>query len=342
MYQVDIQNKKMNKLRTPTFSELNLSERYDIQEWIDDKPSILGEELLIIGKEVLLPSGIRLDLLAIDRNGNLVIIELKRDVSGSHVDWQAIKYASYCSAFTDEEVLNIYQQYIDKKKTQKNAKYEIESFIEVEIKNLNQEQRIILVSKDFHSDVASAVLWLNDKGLDIKCIKISPFITDNNQLLIYPTQIIPLPEAEDFIKRKAIQKKENFLQQNDMDRISFDVPEYSVDELENKLSHFLSRQGNLTERFIVFLEILLSEDREFGREEIKELFFNRYEIGHHVQHAGRLLSNVSQAITRKSNDFLRQLIKFGRDDDCSGAYKHNYYIPNEYRNLIQRIINEVE
>ena len=110
MYQVDIQNKKMNKLRTPTFSELNLSERYDIQEWIDDKPSILGEELLIIGKEVLLPSGIRLDLLAIDRNGNLVIIELKRDVSGSHVDWQAIKYASYCSAFTDEEVLNIYQQ----------------------------------------------------------------------------------------------------------------------------------------------------------------------------------------------------------------------------------------
>ena len=53
MYQVDIQNKKMNKLRTPTFSELNLSERYDIQEWIDDKPSILGEELLIIGKEVL-------------------------------------------------------------------------------------------------------------------------------------------------------------------------------------------------------------------------------------------------------------------------------------------------
>ena len=131
MYQIDIRNKKMNKLNATTFSELNLSERYDIQEWIDDTPEILGEKLLIIGKEIILPSGIRLDLLAIDENGNLVIIELKRDTSGNYVEWQAIKYASYCSAFTDEEIFGLYPEYLNKKYTDKskNAKQEIEKFI---------------------------------------------------------------------------------------------------------------------------------------------------------------------------------------------------------------------
>ncbi|MDK4528923.1 endonuclease NucS [Kingella kingae] len=242
MYQIDIPNKKMNKLNATTFSELNLSERYDIQEWIDDAPEILGEKLLIIGKEIILPSGIRLDLLAIDENGNLVIIELKRDTSGNHVEWQAIKYASYCSAFTDEEIFKIHQDYLNKKYNDRDAKREIENFlVTFEMEKLNKEQRIILVSRDFNSDVASAVLWLNDKGLDIKCIKINSFISKNNELLIYPTQIIPLPEAEDFIKRKAIQRKENSLQQYDADRVSFDIPEYSRDELKSKLSDFLSK-----------------------------------------------------------------------------------------------------
>ena len=79
---------------------------------------------MIIGKEIILPSGIRLDLLAIDENGNLVIIELKRDNSGNHVEWQAIKYASYCSAFTDEEIFKTYQDYLNKKYNDKdkNAK----------------------------------------------------------------------------------------------------------------------------------------------------------------------------------------------------------------------------
>lgn len=344
MYQVDIYNKIMHKLNTPTFAELNLRERYDIQEWIDNNPDILGEELLIIGKEVVVGNGIRLDLLAIDRNANLVIIELKRDNSGNNIDWQAIKYASHCSAFSDDYIFNIYQEYLNNKSIQNNAKAEIENFISKtgkEIEDLNQEQRIVLVSREFHPDVASAVLWLNEKGLDITCIKINPFTMDDGRLLIYPNKIIPLPEAEEYVKRKAIQKKENIIQQSNWDLISFDIPEYTNDELSRKLADFLSKQNNLTERFIAFLEILLSENRDFDREEIKDLLFNHYNIGNDIQHAGRLLSNISQAITRKSNDFLRQLISFGRDSDTPGAYKNSYYIDKKYRNLIQNIIREI-
>lgn len=104
MYKVDLQNKKLIEIPVTAFGALNLKERFYIPEWISGTPKILGEELLIIAKELFLPSGKRLDLLAVDKQGALVIIELKRDDSGSDVDWQAIKYASYCSSFTQDEI----------------------------------------------------------------------------------------------------------------------------------------------------------------------------------------------------------------------------------------------
>ena len=62
-----------------TFSELDIKEREHIEEWIEEYPEMLGEELLIIAKEydAFDKTNNRLDLLAIDKNGKLVIIELK-------------------------------------------------------------------------------------------------------------------------------------------------------------------------------------------------------------------------------------------------------------------------
>lgn len=74
MFKVDIANKKLIKLEPTGFTALGLRERFDIQEWIEKAPSILGEELLVIGKEFVLSSGKRLDLLCIDKEARLVIL----------------------------------------------------------------------------------------------------------------------------------------------------------------------------------------------------------------------------------------------------------------------------
>jgi RecB family endonuclease NucS len=71
---------------------------------------------LIISKELVLPSDIRLDLLVIDKRGNLVIIELKRDESGQSVEWQATKYASYCSNFLPDDIFEYFAQYLQSDK----------------------------------------------------------------------------------------------------------------------------------------------------------------------------------------------------------------------------------
>lgn len=206
MYKVNLNDKTLTKLSPTNFASQNLLERYDIQEWITNNPEILGEDFLIISKELLLPSGIRLDLLAIDKNARLVIIELKRDDSGKEADWQAIKYTSYCSSFLVDEIIDHYAAYL--KTDQEEARDRIDEFIDEDLDILNHSQRIILVSKEYHSDVISAVLWLRDYGVDIECLRLKPFVDGNGDLFIQPDKIIPLPEAKDYIIKKERKLKE--------------------------------------------------------------------------------------------------------------------------------------
>lgn len=205
MFRVHVNNKQLIELKLTGFYELGLRERFDIQEWIEKSPTILGEELLVIGKEVILPSGKRLDLLCVDKAAALVVVELKRDDSGASVEWQAIKYASYCSNFLPEEIFRQYAGYLDK--AEADAAKAIEEFIDGDIESLNSDQRIILASKEFNSEVISAVLWLREFGVNIQCTRLAPYVDADGGLFIKPETIIPLPEAKDYIERKEIKQR---------------------------------------------------------------------------------------------------------------------------------------
>ena len=113
LFRVDPQSRESERIEEVDFSRLGLKERRDIQEWVAANPDILGEDLLVIGKEF---SGFdrtdeRLDLLAVDPDGKLVVIELKRDDTGANAHWQAIKYASYLRRATAEQIVGMLARY---------------------------------------------------------------------------------------------------------------------------------------------------------------------------------------------------------------------------------------
>ena len=332
MYKVDVANKTLKELTKATFSSLNLKERFDIQEWIEKTPEILGEKLLIIAKEYPLPNRSRLDLLAIDKKANLVIIELKRDDSGTSVDWQSIKYASYCSNFTYTEIINIYAEYLGTNEDE--AELKIEDFIQEETEKLNDQQRIILASKEFHSDVISAVLWLRDFGVEIQCVKLEPYIDETNNLYINPSIIIPLPEAKDYIKRKETKNKEKSLPKQSS--FSLEKSNLDLNALKKELIISFNRDSDLTPRVRTFFQVLLSEQRKFDREEIKSKLFG-FGIGENIGQTGRFLSNISQFLTKKSNPHLRQIVVFS-SGGTHGETKNNYQLINEYHNVVKEAL----
>ena len=81
MYLVNKDNKQTKEISEVSFKSCGLKERKDLQEWIANNPNILGDDLLIIQKEFdgFSDTNERLDLLALDKKGNLVIIENKLD-----------------------------------------------------------------------------------------------------------------------------------------------------------------------------------------------------------------------------------------------------------------------
>ncbi|HAS3599363.1 TPA: DUF4268 domain-containing protein [Vibrio cholerae] len=215
MFTVNHQANRISPVKAKKFSELGFTERKHLQEWLAHEPSALGEELLIIQKEFdgFDDTRERLDLLALDKDGNLVIIENKLDDSGRDVVWQALKYASYCASLTKAQIVEIYQQYLDRYEpvtgevdllnAPASASARTCEFLDApdldELKlNLGNSQRIMLVAANFRKEVTSTALWLLGQGISIACFKITPYSL-GEQLLINIDQIIPTPEAKELM-----------------------------------------------------------------------------------------------------------------------------------------------
>lgn len=221
MYILNKQTNKLEPIPKTSFKAVGIKERKDLQEWIAKNPEVLSEELLIIQKEFAGFSDTheRLDLLALDKQGNLVIIENKLDDSGRDVVWQALKYASYCSRLDNENIKEMFGQYLKDNGREETADQLLEEFFGSEDynENLNKgnSQRIIMVSGDFRKEVTSTVLWLLNFGLRIQCFKASAFKSGDN-LFFSMEQIIPMKDAEDYTISMAHKSLDDLSTQKEM------------------------------------------------------------------------------------------------------------------------------
>lgn len=214
MFKINPTANRISPLEVKRFSDLGFTERKHLQEWLENYPQALtqgdGDELLIIQKEFdgFDDTRERLDLLAIDKDGNLVIIENKLDDSGRDVVWQALKYASYCANLKKQQVMEIFQRYLNQKAQSEgaepaNAERVLLEFLQaddlqsVQLNTL-KSQRLILVAAHYRKEVTNTVLWLSQFGVNCQCFKVTPYQA-GTELFLNVEQIIPTPEASDFM-----------------------------------------------------------------------------------------------------------------------------------------------
>lgn len=251
LFEINKAKKEIKRLKSPTFKEWNVKETEDLEAWVVSKPDALGEDLLIIQRQFTQfdKTKEKLDLLAIDKKGSLVIIENKLGDSGKDVVGQAVKYAAHCSNFTKSQIVNIFAQYLKKNKKKGDAETLICEFIEPNVEdikyadlNKGSSQRIMLVAANFPAEITSTVLWLRSNDIDIQCIKTTPYELDKKKLLTVH-KIIPPPEAEDYMIKMAskdIEEKKD----NDASKIRKELREKFWIKT---LSEFKNRKFNLYE-----------------------------------------------------------------------------------------------
>lgn len=195
-----------------SFSDLKLKERDDLQRLLRSQIEVLGDDLYVLSEEFgdWEESKRRIDLLAIDRQANLVVIELKRTNDGGHMELQAIRYAAMVSTLTFENAVQIHRDFlVGQDRSTEDAKELILGFLgwnDPEEENFADDVRIILVAQDFGKELTSAVLWLRDRDINIQCIRLCPYNDAGNKLIDVQV-IIPLPEVAEYqIKLKEKEK----------------------------------------------------------------------------------------------------------------------------------------
>ncbi len=174
----------------------------DIQALLRDRIDVVSSDTLVIAEEFgdWEDSGRSIDLLGVDKNANLVVIELKRTGDGGHMELQALRYAAMVSTMTFDQAVDTYARYPRGRRIERDARAELLDFLEwpdPDETRFAQDVRLVLVSADFSKEVTSAVLWLNERQLDIRCVRMRPY-KDAADILVDVQQVIPLPEAADY------------------------------------------------------------------------------------------------------------------------------------------------
>lgn len=194
---------KIEPLPETSFEERGIREREDLQRLLRENIGVVAPDVLVIAEEFgeWVESKRRIDLLAIDKNGNLVVFELKRSNDSPHQELQAIRYAAMVSSMTFARATDVFQTYLDD--TGQDAREKLLEFLgwdEPREEDFAREVRIVLVAADFGKELTTAVLWLNERDLDIRCVRMKPY-ANGGQTLIDVQQVVPLPEAEEYMVR---------------------------------------------------------------------------------------------------------------------------------------------
>lgn len=217
----EITSENLKAVPQTTFDQAGLRERADLQRLLRKQIDVILPDTLVIAEEFgeWEESKRRIDLLGLDKDANLVVIELKRTEDGGHMELQAIRYAAMVSKMTFEKAVDIYGDYLSAGGNDTDARAAILEFLGWEEPNEDsfaQDVRIVLVSANFSKEVTTAVLWLNEHDLDIRCIRLTPY-QDEGRVFIVVQQVIPLPEAAEYqiqIKEKEQSERRERAERN--------------------------------------------------------------------------------------------------------------------------------
>jgi hypothetical protein len=216
------------ELQSTTFESEGILERISIQKVLRSNIDVVAPAVFIIAEEFgsWEESRRRIDLLGLDKEGNLVVIEIKRTDTGGHMDLQALRYAAMVSTMTFEQAVNTYEQYLENLGEDNDAQAALLEFLgweEPMPELFAADVKIVLVSADFSKELTTSVMWLNRKGLDIRCVRLKPY-RDDGSVYLDVQQVIPLPEAAEYeirIREQQEEKRESISSGKDYTKYIF-------------------------------------------------------------------------------------------------------------------------
>jgi ribosomal protein S24E len=296
----------------------------DLESWLETDPSIIRPGLKIIGRQVMTRSG-PLDLLAIDRTGSVIVIELKRDKLPRDVIAQAMDYAADIATWSLEKLGEVCASYSGE--ALEDVLGGAFSDIDLESLTINGTQRIVLVGFALEPALERVIEWLSEAyGVGINAVVLKYVRARNGAELLVRSAVI---SEEEEVTRTGTR--------------TFKIPmsdepgTYPEDELHPLLVEYLSRE---LPTIGWIRDVLLPEclkQSTVTRDELKTQLVAKTQTD--ARKIGLALTSLSNQLGRKENDFLRQVLGYGYPNHY--WEKDDFFVRSEHRNLVVQVIEAV-
>ena len=158
-----------------------------MEEWLEANPDAIVEEgsLLLIGRQVTTDLGGYIDLLALDREGNVAVVELKRDRTPRDTLAQALEYASFAEQLDYAQLEELYQSYSGEEGTSLAEAHRAHFGLdESEAVSFNKDQRIVIVGSEITPPIRQTSVFLRMRGLRVTCLEFGYFRAGDGQRLL--------------------------------------------------------------------------------------------------------------------------------------------------------------
>ena len=316
---------KLNPINS-TLAENGRKETEHLEEWITTKTEILGNDILIIGQQVYTKSG-PLDFLGIDNNGNLVIVELKRDKLARVVLAQAIDYASDLATWEIDKISEVCISYTGNT-LEDHLSADFEN-LEIDDLTINQSQRLLLVGFSIEESLSRMIEWLSSNfDMAINAIVLNYVKTSNGAELLSRTVTIP----EEIAKEKSNKKKFKIA-------MSDEPGVYELDKLKDLLMGYFTRANYSSNRIKNVLLPALLNKTTLTRKQFKKEFVRTKEAEDESQ-AGYFIALISNQLGQAKKDYLRQIIRY--EYPSNHWEKDNFSLQEGYKELVEELLLELK
>jgi hypothetical protein len=204
---------KDKNLREVPRDKIDLEER--LEDWLEQDISIISDDLLVIGRQVRTAFEKYIDLLCIKRNGDVVIVELKKDKAPREVIAQVLEYASWVDDLTYEDISEIADNYLKEKGLTLEEAFE-KKFGEPLPEVLNESHEMLIVATDLDDQSERVIRYLFQYGIRINAVTFNYFKKDDHEFI---ARVILIPKSAEEMRKT---KRKYYLSEEELRKIAED------------------------------------------------------------------------------------------------------------------------
>jgi hypothetical protein len=178
-----------------------------LEKWLLTDISILSSNLAVIGSQVITPYGKKIDILAINSEGDLIIIELKRGLTYREVISQVLDYATWVKDITYDDINKILSQYGTDEYSSIDELFDKNFNKDFEEIGFNTDHKMLIVGSEIDDSTIRIVNYLSNEpyNVNINAVNFNYFKSNNGKE--YLAQSFVLPESNLVLESKSKMKR---------------------------------------------------------------------------------------------------------------------------------------